>query len=71
MDLLTIQVAFWLLLGAIVVMTYELKESLKPPVCRECPHCQARLAEEKRREAESRDLFARTVDDDRDEDRRR
>ncbi len=71
MDLQAVQVVFWLLLVAAVVMTYELKESLKPPVCRECPHCTARLDEERRRQAEAREAFARTINDDRERDQRR
>lgn len=69
MDIGTLQVLFWVFLFGLVVMGYELTESLKPPVCRQCAHCQAIKEEERRRQAELRETFGRQygmrdVDDD-------
>ncbi len=71
MDLLIIQVVFWLLLAGTIFMAYEFKQSLKPPVCPECYHCRSRMEEERRRQAEARDAFARQFERDRDDDGRR
>lgn len=70
MDLQTIQVVFWLLLVATIFMAYEIRESLKAPVCPECYHCKSKLEEDRRRQAEAREAFARSFQRDRDEDGR-
>lgn len=44
---------------AIAATAFELRASLGPPVCAECQHCRDRLAEERRREEELRDWYAR------------
>jgi hypothetical protein len=57
---------------AIVVTAYEMRTSLEPASCAECPHCQALAAEKERRDQELQTWYARTngIDTDEDDDRR-
>jgi hypothetical protein len=57
---------------AIVVTAYELRTSLQPDSCPECPHCQALAAERERRDRELQTEYARSkrIDADEDDDRR-
>ncbi|HXG39860.1 MAG TPA: hypothetical protein VNJ28_02865 [Candidatus Limnocylindrales bacterium] len=52
-----------LLVLAFIVATglsaVELKAALRPPVCLECPHCQAIIREERRREEAAREAVLR------------
>jgi len=60
------------LLVAIVLTAYEMRVSLEPPSCAECPHCQALAAERERRDQELQTWYARSegIDPDEDDDRR-
>ncbi len=57
---------------AIGLTAFELQAALKPPFCSECSHCRAELLERRRRQAESREQYARQngIWDDEDERRR-
>jgi hypothetical protein len=66
------------LVAGMVSTWLELRDSLKPQVCHECPHCRANLerqrheaAEEARRQRELSSLYARrnSVDDSEDDDK--
>ncbi len=46
-------------LAAIGLMAYEMQAALKPPFCPECSHCRMERHEEKRRQAEARERYAR------------
>jgi hypothetical protein len=49
MDGFTMQVVGLIALAVAMVMTlYEMRMSLQPVTCPECPHCQARLEAERR-----------------------
>lgn len=56
------------LVAAIVVTLRNMRDSLRPETCPECPHCEARAAEGRRRQREAADEYARhngfDVDDD-------
>ena len=71
MDVGLFQLLFWIFLFGVVVMAYEIAESFRPPVCKECSHCRAIKEEERRRQAQARDAFARRYGIHEDEDRGR
>lgn len=56
---------------AILLTAYEMRASLRPTSCPECPHCKAAIADRARREHELETWYARShgLDDD-DDDRR-
>jgi hypothetical protein len=58
--------------AAIGVMAYELRASLAPPSCPDCPHCQALAEDRAQRERELATWYARKhgLDGDEDDDRR-
>ena len=60
------------LLVAFVVTAYEMRASLEPDSCSECPHCQAIAAERERRDRELRTEYSRSnrIDANDDDDRR-
>lgn len=60
------------LLVAIVLTAYEMRTSLEPDSCAECPHCQDLAAERERRDQELQAWYARSkgIDPDEDDDRR-
>jgi hypothetical protein len=45
--------------GASVLSLMEMRSSLQPPACSECPHCQSLEFEKRRRDEELRDSYAR------------
>lgn len=52
-----LQIVFWLLVATTGLIVYELHESLKPPYCEHCAHCQAlKEMERERRRSESQSL---------------
>jgi hypothetical protein len=56
---------------AIVVTAFELRASLAPASCAECPHCRALAEERERRDRELQTWYARSNHlDDEDDDRR-
>ncbi len=59
-------------LVAIGMTAFEMQAALKAPFCAECSHCRAERHEQRRREAESRERYARQngIWDDEDERRR-
>lgn len=70
--MLYLPMALVLLFVAILVTVYEMRVSLAPASCAECPHCQAIAAERVRREHELETRYARShgYDIDKDDDRR-
>jgi hypothetical protein len=60
------------LLVAIIVTAYEMRKSLEPASCPECPHCKALAAERERRDRELQAWYARSnhIETDEDDDRR-
>lgn len=73
MDTGILQAALLAAIVAIVVTVYELRASLAPAECSECPHCRNVAAERRRRDAELQDWYARKhgLDLDDDDDRQR
>ncbi len=71
MELPAIQFVIGLLVIAGLVSAYELKESLKPPVCPECPHCLARIERERHSKDEGFERMVGPFDRDRDQRPRR
>jgi hypothetical protein len=74
MDTGTLQFALGAVVVAMLVMLYELRASLAPPVCGECPHCRAIVLERARRDEDLQTWYARKHGlevDDEDELRRR
>ncbi|HEY6056719.1 MAG TPA: hypothetical protein VIV06_01745 [Candidatus Limnocylindrales bacterium] len=60
-------------LAAIGLTAYEMHAATQPPFCAECSHCRAERHEQRRRQAEMREQFARRngiVDNDEDDRRR-
>jgi hypothetical protein len=57
---------------AMIVTAYEMRASLAPATCAECPHCKAIAAERERRERELETWYAKRngLDVDDDDDRR-
>jgi hypothetical protein len=57
---------------AILVTAFEMRASLAPATCDECPHCQAAATERAQRERELQSWYAKThgLDGDDDDDRR-
>lgn len=53
---------------AMVLTAFEMRASLAPASCAECPHCQAAAAERERRDRELQTAYARQHGLDRDED---
>lgn len=66
-----IQVAFWFLVAAVVIVAYELNQSLKPHYCEQCAHCQALREDDRRRRAEARESMRPYGWRDREDDDRR
>ena len=56
---------------AMVVTAYEMRRSLVPVACSECPHCRDLAAEREQRERELQTWYARTHGLDGDDDDRR
>jgi hypothetical protein len=73
MDTGILQIALLAAIVAIVVSVYELRASLSPAVCSECPHCRSAAAERQRRDQELQDWYARKhgLDLDDEDDRQR
>jgi hypothetical protein len=69
---LYLPMALVLLFVAILVTAYEMRASLAPSSCAECPHCRALAAERARREHELDSWYASSqgFDIDDDDDRR-
>ena len=78
MDTTLVPLLFFVLMAGMASTWIELRNSLKPAVCEECPHCRANLARERqeaaaeaRRQRELSSWYARrnrlndTEDDDR------
>jgi hypothetical protein len=65
-----IQIVFWLLVATVVMVAFELHESLKPSYCEHCAHCQALQEAEAERRRELHDAFKRNqpISWDRDDD---
>jgi len=55
---------------AIIVTMYDLRLSLSPETCSECPHCRARAEAERRRQEELARDYARRMGIDEDDDRK-
>jgi len=57
---------------AILITAYEMRASLAPAACEECPHCRALAAERDMRERELQAWYAQSqgLDGDEDDDRR-
>jgi hypothetical protein len=72
MDTTLLQAAAVAAFLAIGVMAYELRASLAPPSCPDCPHCRAIAEERKQRDRELATWYARQhgLDSDEDDDRR-
>jgi hypothetical protein len=68
---LFLPMALCVLFVAMLITMYEMRVSLEPASCGECPHCQALARERAQRERELQIWYARThgLDDD-DDDRR-
>ena len=59
------------MIGAVGIVAYEMKASLHPPVCAECPHCRALELAHEREQADLQQRYAeRRRLGDRDEDDR-
>jgi hypothetical protein len=59
------------LLVAIVITAFEMRASLAPSSCPECPHCRALAEERERRDRELQTWYARSQQlDDEDDDRK-
>jgi hypothetical protein len=73
MDANVLQLALFAAVVAMVLTLYELRASLAPATCRECPHCRQLAAEKQRRDEELQRWYAREngLDPDDDEDRPR
>jgi hypothetical protein len=56
---------------AMLVTAYDMRRSLAPVSCSECPHCRELAAERERREHELQTWYARTHGLDNDDDDRR
>jgi hypothetical protein len=72
-DIASIQPILLLALFVAIVLTaYEMRVSLRPTSCPECPHCQATARERAQRERELETWYARRngLDGDEDDDRR-
>jgi hypothetical protein len=65
-------IALVALFVAMLITAYEMRLSLAPASCAECPHCRALAAEREERERELQTWYARThgLDGDDDDDRR-
>ncbi len=53
------QFAFFLFVVAIIIVAYEMRSSLEPPLCAECPHCRERIDEAERKKTELRAYYKR------------
>lgn len=73
MDIGILQLALVSAIVALIVTFYEMRASLAPATCAECPHCRAAATERAQRERELQTWYAREhgLDSDDDEDRRR
>lgn len=78
MDTSIVPLLLFVLLAGMASTWIEMRNSLKPAVCDECPHCRANLARERqeaaaeaRKQRELSSLYARRnrVDDGEDDDR--
>ena len=72
MESTILPVALVALFVAMVVTAFEMRRSLAPVACNECPHCRDLAAEREQRERELQTRYARThgLDGDDDDDRR-
>ncbi len=71
MDGSTLQVLGLIALAvAMLVTMYDLRLSLSPETCSECPHCLARAEAERRRQEELSREYARRMGLDEDDDRK-
>jgi hypothetical protein len=70
-SLITQPVTLLALAAAIVVTAYEMRTSLQPGHCSECPRCRAVALADERRQRELQDRFAREHNLDKDDDDRR
>jgi hypothetical protein len=71
MDGSTLQVLGLIALAvAMLVTMYDLRLSLSPETCSECPHCLARAETERRRQEELSREYARRIGLDEDDDRK-
>lgn len=63
---------FVAIIVAMVLVAYEMRASLRPAECRECPHCRALALERARRQQDLQAQYAREhhLDIDEDDDRR-
>ena len=69
MDTLLLQpIVIVALAVAMVITAYEMRASLVPASCAECPHCRAAAAERERRDRDLETAYARQHGLDRDED---
>jgi hypothetical protein len=55
---------------AMIVTMYDLRLSLSPETCSECPHCRARAEAERRRQEELSREYSRKIGLDEDDDRK-
>ena len=46
------------MIGAVGIVAYEMKASLHPPVCAECPHCRALELAHEREQADLQQQYA-------------
>jgi hypothetical protein len=61
-------IALVALVVAFIVTAFEMRLSIAPDTCPECPHCRARAAEEAARQRDLDGAYARSNGLDRDED---
>jgi hypothetical protein len=59
MDPAVIQTLLFLFIGAMALVAFEMRASLRAPSCPECPHCRAVIAAEQRQQADMQKAFAR------------
>lgn len=71
MDIGLLQLALVAAIVALIVTFYELRASLAPASCSECPHCRALATERAERERELQTWYARERGLDRDDDENR
>jgi hypothetical protein len=46
------------MIGAVGIVAYEMRTSLQPPACAECPHCRARELAHEREQADLQQQYA-------------
>lgn len=59
MDPAVIQILLFMFIGAIALVAFEMRASLRAPSCPECPHCRAAIAAEQRAQADMRTAYQR------------